>query len=123
METKCQMTPSTIRPDTTISMSSTIAVSQPTRVILRLKVKDFTGGDPTEYNDAIISYLIFAGRSPAEVQENRHTIHIEPFQDPELNQTSFHIILDIGKNSASKLNLQDVPHKLYRVTRDNLQLL
>jgi hypothetical protein len=31
-------------------------------------------------------------------EEEKHFAHIEPFQAPEIPQTSFHIILDMEKN-------------------------
>lgn len=90
----------------------------PKRVILRLRVNDFDGQDPSSLTEAISEYIAFAGRSTTELQENRHYAHIEPFQSPELQQASFHITLDIDKDSVQNPNLTELPHEIYRVRRD-----
>ncbi|KAI9765975.1 MAG: hypothetical protein M1840_006982 [Geoglossum simile] len=71
---------------------------QSKRVIPRLRVSDFEGHVPSGYYDATKAYLTFAGRPTSELEEKRHYVHIEPFQDPELRQTSFHITLDMEKD-------------------------
>jgi len=91
---------------------------QPKRVILRLRVRDFEGGNSFEYIDAIKAYLAFAKRPTSELEENKHYVHIEPFQDPELQQTTFHITLDINKDLLDQPNFQDLPHEVYRIRRD-----
>ena len=99
--------------------TSTGLEPQPKRVILRLRVNDFGGGDPSEYSDAIRAYLAFAGRPISELGENRHYAHIEPFQGPEIPQRSFHIILNLEKDSFhNSNNFQNLPHEIYRVRRD-----
>jgi hypothetical protein len=89
----------------------------PKRVILRLQVNEFTGRDPSEYNDAIKAYLAYAGRSTDDSEFRKHHAYIEPFQAPEVNQISFHITMDMEKDSASPLNIQELPHEIYRVRR------
>ena len=60
-------------------------------------------------------YLRFAG---LEEDEDKLFSHIEPFQAPELQQTSFHIILDIDKDSCPDPDFQCLPHEIYRIRRD-----
>ena len=91
---------------------------QPKRVILRLRVNEFSGRDPSEYNDAIKAYLIFAERPASEIVDNKHYAHIEPFQAPELQQTSFHITLDIEKDLLYNPDFETIPHEIYRVRRN-----
>ncbi|KAJ9641103.1 hypothetical protein H2199_005771 [Coniosporium tulheliwenetii] len=98
--------------------TSTSHEREPKRVILRLRTNEFEGRDSSEYNDPIKAYLAFAGRSTNELEENKHYAHIEPFQAPELQQTVFHITLDIEKDSLDNPNFQTLPHEIYRVRRD-----
>jgi hypothetical protein len=100
------------------SPTSTNLERQPKRVILRLRVNEFEGCDPSEYNDAIKAYLAFAGRSTNKLKENKHYAHIEPFQALELQQTSFHITFDLEKDFLDDPNFQNLPHEIYRVRRD-----
>lgn len=44
--------------------------------------------------------------------------HIEPFQDPSLRQTSFHIVLYMFKDSVASPGLNTIPHELYNIRRD-----
>src|SRR2546423_13950289 len=67
------------------------------------------GRDTSEYDDAIKAYLTFAKRPTSELAANKHYAHIEPFQDPEIPQTSFHIILDMEKYMLEGSNLQNLP--------------
>ncbi|MCJ1368553.1 hypothetical protein MMC16_007697 [Acarospora aff. strigata] len=95
--------------------------THPKRVILRLRVSDFSGRDPTEWYDAIRSYLTFAGRPFSEFETNKHCTHIEPFQQPDVPQTSFHIILDMDSALWLKRgwdDLKGVEHEVYHVRRD-----
>ena len=88
----------------------------PKRVILRLRVQEFEGEGRSwdQYVDATETYLIWAGRSPREFdgdyRTGRHFAHVEPFQDPELNQTTFHVVLDIEQHSRREASLEHVPH-------------
>ena len=93
------------------------AEHQPKRVILRLRVNEFSGRDYSEYIDAINAYLVFAGRSTDDLEFRKHYAHIEPFQSPEVNQTSFHITMDMEGDSANPPNIQELPHEIYRVRR------
>ncbi|MCJ1381359.1 hypothetical protein MMC17_004469 [Xylographa soralifera] len=105
--------------------TSTTLERQPKRVILRLRVNDFEDCNSSEYNNAIKTYLAYAKRPTSELEENRHYAHIEPFQHYELQQTSFHIILDINKDSLAQPNMQSLPHEVYHIRRNeqgNLQL-
>ena len=96
----------------------------PKRVILRLRVHEFDGEGHSweQYVDAIDTYLIWAGRSTHEYkgdyETRRHFAHIEPFQAPELNQKTFHVILDIEQHSLREANFDHIPHEIYRVRRN-----
>lgn len=104
--------------------ASTDTRSTPKRVILRLRVNEFEreGHSWEEHVDAIKAYLVWAGRSASEYegdfQKRKHFAHVEPFQAPELNQTTFHVIIDMEQESLESPNLDDVPHEIYRVRRD-----
>jgi len=100
-------------------MAIPTASKQPKRVILRLRVNEFDGPDSFKFNDAIKTYLAFAERPLEELELNIHFAHIEPFQDPELQQTSFHITLDIEKNMLHNPNVKDLPHEVYRIRPNN----
>lgn len=103
--------------------TSTSLEHQPKRVILRLRVNEFEGRDSSEYNEAIEAYIAFAGYSVNELEEGKHYAHIEPYQAPELQQRSFHIILDIEKDMLDNPNVQKLPHEIYRVRRDKRGIL
>ena len=81
-------------------------------------MNDFEGCTSSEYNDAIKTYLAYVKCPTSEVKENRHYAHIELFQHYELQQTSFHIILNINKDSLAQPNMQSLPHEVYHVRRD-----
>lgn len=81
---------------------------------------DFTGRDYYQYTEAITAHLKFKG---LEEDEDKLFSHIEPFQAPELQQTSFHIIVDIDKDSLPNLDFQSLPHEIYRVLRDEHGIL
>lgn len=95
----------------------------PKRVILRLRVNDFEGEGRSweQYIDAIKAYLIWAGRPTNEYegdyQTRRHFAHVEPFQDPEVGQTTFHVVLDIEQHTIKAANFNLLPHEVYRVRR------
>jgi hypothetical protein len=110
--------PNTARVQGDDSLSNSTAGGQAKRVILRLRVDDFSGKDSLEYNDAIKSYLAFAGREPAEWEKRIHFAHIEPFQDSELRQTRFHITLDIEQDLVETPDFEKLLHEVYRVRRD-----
>jgi hypothetical protein len=101
-------------------MASTTATSsngKPKRVVLRLKVGDFDSRPPSEFDNAIKAYLLYAGHPTNQHEMSKHYAHIEPFQSPELQQTSFHIILDMEKGMVAEGGLQNLPHEIYRVRR------
>ncbi|EER45171.1 conserved hypothetical protein [Histoplasma capsulatum H143] len=89
----------------------------PKRVILRLRVNEFDGRNPTEFDRAIMAYLASAGRSVDELTQKIHHSHIEPLQPPEMKQRSFHIVLDIEKDMLSDPDLERVEHEVHRVHR------
>ncbi|KAJ0423533.1 hypothetical protein BJY00DRAFT_278677 [Aspergillus carlsbadensis] len=89
----------------------------PKRIILRLRVQDFETSPPTDFNRAMIAYLESAGRSRDELSAGKCRSHIEPFQDPELRQRSFHIVLDRDKDEFDNPDLEAVEHEVYRVRR------
>jgi|SRR5271168_1348547 len=98
---------------------------KPKRVILRLRVNEFDedGHSWGEHVDAIEAYLIWAGRLASEYEgpskTRKHFAHVEPFQPYDLKQTTtFHVILDMEQHSLKNPNLNDVPHEIYRVRRN-----
>ncbi|KAF4637757.1 hypothetical protein G7Y89_g309 [Cudoniella acicularis] len=97
---------------------ATSSEHNPRRVVLRLKVSDFKGCGSSEYDNAIKAYLLFAGRLTNEHEMNKHYAHIEPFQSPELQQTSFHIIIDIEKYMIDDGEFRNLPHEIYRIRRN-----
>lgn len=107
-------------------MTSTTVSSElyPKRVILRLRVNEFEGEGRSweQHIDAIKAYLTWAGRPTSEYagayETRKHFAHVEPFQAPELKQTTFHVILDIEQRSLNRPNFDVLPHEIYRVRRD-----
>ncbi|OJD15230.1 hypothetical protein AJ78_04490 [Emergomyces pasteurianus Ep9510] len=89
----------------------------PKRVILRLRVNEFDGRSPTEFDHAIKAYLASAGRPVDELTQRIHYSHIEPFQPPELKQRSFHIVQDIEKDMFSDPDFDEVKHEVHRIRR------
>lgn len=89
----------------------------PKRIILRLRVNEFDSSSPTDFDRVVIAYLESAGRRPEELAERLHQSHVEPFQAPEMNQKSFHIILDQDKDMLIDPDLETVEHEVYRVRR------
>ena len=71
-----------------------------------------------QHVDAITAYLAWAGRPTSEYEERRHFAHVEPFQAPELKQTTFHIVLDINQHLVAEPSFDNIPHEVYRVRRD-----
>ncbi|OCK91818.1 uncharacterized protein K441DRAFT_573265, partial [Cenococcum geophilum 1.58] len=51
----------------------------PKRIILRLRVNEFTGRDYSEYIDAIKAYLAFTGRLTNNLEFWKHHTYIKPF--------------------------------------------
>lgn len=96
----------------------------PKRVILRLRVNEFEGDGRSweQHLDAIRAYLSWAGRPTSEYegpyQTRKHFAHVEPFQDPEIKQTTFHVILDMEQYMLKDPNLTSVLHEIYRVRRN-----
>jgi hypothetical protein len=113
---------------TTTSSTAIIALTDtgnaPKRVILRLQVNEFDGEGHSweQHVDAIKAYLVWAGRSASEYEgdydKRKHFAHVEPFQAPEVKQTTFHVVLDMEQHSLESPNLDDVPHEIYCVCRD-----
>lgn len=89
------------------------------RVVLRLRVNEFENECLSAFNAVVIAYLGFAGRATTDEELNRHYVHIEPFQDPELHQTSFHMILDIEKYAADNPDFKHLQHEIYRIRRED----
>lgn len=70
--------------------------------------------------NAIEAYLTWAGRPTSEYNEGlyeirKHFAHIEPFQNPELQQITFHVILNMEYNILNELNFDILPHEIYHV--------
>jgi hypothetical protein len=91
---------------------------QPKRVILQLRVDQFRDCSQDDFMKAIETYLTTCGRSPDELQEQRHFIHLEPFQSDDVPQKYFHIILDMEQDQGP-VTLQTLPHELYHIRRSN----
>ncbi|KAG9231547.1 hypothetical protein BJ875DRAFT_516862, partial [Amylocarpus encephaloides] len=89
----------------------------PRRAVLRLKVSDFEDCGSSEYNNAIKAYFLFIrGCLTNEQKVDKHYAHIEPLQSPELQQTSFHIIIiDMEKYIIVDAKFQNLPHEIYRI--------
>ena len=91
-----------------ISPTTTIPENRPRRVILRLRVNEFEGEGRTweQHVDAIKAYLVWAERTASEYEgayeTRQHFAHVEPFQAPELNQTTFHVVLDMEQTYAER---------------------
>lgn len=94
--------------------------SVPTRIILRLLVKDFDNEtfSWSDYYAAVEAYLVWANRPIAEYKEKKHNIHVEPFQDLELRQKRFHVIIDLNALSFEVKNMNDIHHEVYEIKRD-----
>ena len=98
----------------------------PKRVIIRLRVNEFEGEGRSweQHIDAIQAYLAWAGRPTSEYDEEpygakrKHFAHVEPFQDPELRQTTFHVVLDMEQDMLNEPDFDTVPHEIYRIRRD-----
>lgn len=106
------------------SSASVCSDRQPKRVILRLQVNEFEGNGRNweQHVDAIKTYLVWAGRPMSEYEGEyemrKHFAHVEPFQAPELNQTTFHVVLDIEQHLLNEPNFDTLPHEIYRMRRD-----
>lgn len=97
--------------------------SVPTRIILRLLVEDFDnntrGYSWTQYPCAIEAYLIWAHRPLADWSEKKHNIFVESFQDLEVMQKRFHVIIDLQSLSFEVKNMDQVYHEIYEIKRDS----
>lgn len=87
---------------------------QPKRVILQLRVDQFTDCLQGEFEDAIEKYLVVSGRSMSEIRLGRHFIHIEPFQSDDVPQKYFHIVLDL-EQSQGPVAFCTLPHELFHI--------
>lgn len=81
-------------------------------------MNDFEGCNSFKYNKVIKVYITFAEHYINELKEDKHYAHIEPYQAPELQQCSFHIILNIEKDLLDSLNVQKLSHEIYCVCCD-----
>ncbi|KAB8278496.1 hypothetical protein BDV30DRAFT_203929 [Aspergillus minisclerotigenes] len=97
---------------------------QPKRVILQLRVDQFTDCLQDDFEDAIEKYLVASGRSMSEIRLGRHFIHIEPFQSDDVPQKYFHIVLDL-EQSQGPVAFCTLPHELFHIRRSGkgMQLL
>ncbi|KAE8151301.1 hypothetical protein BDV25DRAFT_139022 [Aspergillus avenaceus] len=96
----------------------------PKRVILQLRVDHFIECRQEGFEKAIEEYLAANGRSMDEIRSERHFVHIEPFQDQDVPQKYFHIILDLEQDQGP-VRLETVPHDLFYIRRTDkgIQLL
>ena len=97
-------------------------MSQPKRIILRIRLNNFDA-EPTDtdYSNIVSTFLTFDDRSVNKEERAKHYIHIEPLQEPEIQQTSFHIVLDIESSAFPSALLSEIPHEFYRVTRNPVE--
>lgn len=93
--------------------------SHPTRIILRLYVKDFDGNGFSWFDSssAVETYLKWANRSLDDWKQKKHNIFVEPHQDPEVNQKRFHILIDLYALSFHVEDMKTVRHELYEIHR------
>lgn len=93
--------------------------SHPTRIILRLYVKDFEGNGFSwfDHTTAIETYLKWADRSLDDWKQKKHNVFVEHFQDPEVNQRSFHVLIDLYSLSFHVEDMDTVQHEIYRIRR------
>lgn len=89
----------------------------PKRVILRLRANQFPGHSSREFDYAIMAYLASVGRATDEHDRGIHYSHVEPLQPYEMNQKSFHIVLDIEKDMLADPDFETVDHEVHRVRR------
>lgn len=94
--------------------------SVPTRIILKLFVKDFdsNGYSWFHYPSAVGAYLNWAKRPLAEWKEKKHNVFVEPFQDIEVQQNKFHVIIDLLALSFEVKNMDEVNHEIYEIKRN-----
>lgn len=92
------------------------------RVILRLRVNEFDGNGRgwEDHIDAIQAYFKWVGLQD-EHATNGYFAHVEPFQGTELQQKTFHVVLDIQPDIQQQMldhvNFDSIPHEVYRVRR------
>ena len=90
------------------------------RVILRLRVDDFdkSGYKWEDHVDAIDAYWRWLEHElETDATNSDYFAHVEPFQAPELQQKTFHVILDIQYSALRFETFDDIPHEVYRVRR------
>lgn len=93
--------------------------SHPIRIILRVHVKDFDGNGFSwfDYPTAIETYLEWADRSLDDWRQKKHNVFVEPFQDPEVKQKIFHVIIDLYSLSFHVEDMTTVRHEVYEIKR------
>ncbi|KAI5238321.1 hypothetical protein E4T42_09006 [Aureobasidium subglaciale] len=94
----------------------------PTRIILRLNVKDFdsNGFSWFQYTSAIEEYLKWSTSSIEDWREkHKHNIFVEQFQPLELEQRRFHVIIDLYSRLHEVHNMDLVHHEIYEIQRNN----
>lgn len=98
--------------------------SVPTRVILRMRVKDFDNESYSWFDSesAVEAYLSWAKRPLSEYQERKHGIFVELHQDLEVQQKWFHVLLDLNALLFEVKNMNEVHHEIYEVKRDGPDL-
>ncbi|OJJ45672.1 hypothetical protein ASPZODRAFT_17124 [Penicilliopsis zonata CBS 506.65] len=70
-----------------------------------------------EFDNAIKAYLASANRPVDEAEQGIHYPHMEPFQSPDLQQKSFHIVPDIEKDMLDDADLGNTEPEVHRVRR------
>lgn len=75
-----------------------------------------------QHVDAIQAYVTRTGCPASEYEgltrKAKHFAHVEPFQKPELKQTTFHVILDVDQNMPIEPSLNILLSQIYRLRRD-----
>jgi hypothetical protein len=95
--------------------------STPTRIILRLNVQDFdsNGFSWFDYGTAIEARLNWSGRPIQDWREKKHNIFVEHFQQLEVKQKRFHVIVGLDSRSHEVENMNQVHHEIYEIKRIN----
>ena len=91
--------------------------SSPTRIILRLPVKQWEE-HWFSYPTAVTAYLEWANLSVQDYREMKHNVYVEPLQPLDVPQKRFHIAIDLYALSYDVKDMKDVEHKIYAALRN-----
>ncbi|KAL6716099.1 hypothetical protein ACLMJK_005665 [Lecanora helva] len=92
------------------------------RIILRLRVNEFNGPSRiwAHHQEALQAYFKWAELEEFERQEGKNNFWtvVQPIQDADVGQRSFHVIVDIHYGSPGDPSVKSIPHELYAVRRE-----